>query len=311
MNKLPFSIITPCFNRVDLIAEAVESVLQQDYPDFEHIIVDGGSTDGTLEVLSRYPHLRVISEPDEGIYDAINKGLRLARGEVIGWLNTDDLYPPGTFTAVAKAFNQHPGVQAVMGSAEWFEDRDGERLRTYLFHAVRPHDVWLRVAGYGTTAPNAWFIHRDVYRQVGEYNTAYHLAADREFLFRVALTGLCPDPVDQVVYQYRRHADSATFAHSDSRAPEQGRRRLRALEEELGMLVGLMQIRPMPLAARQALVKTHSERSYRLVATALYHRFWKQALRGAVQAIRRDLLWPLVFFQFAFRRVSEEFREHD
>ena len=82
----------PCLNRVNLIREAIESVLAQDYPNFEHIVIDGGSTDGTLDVLREYRHLKLISEPDNGLYDAVNKGIRLAQGELIGWLNSDDVY---------------------------------------------------------------------------------------------------------------------------------------------------------------------------------------------------------------------------
>ncbi len=79
------SIITPCLNRAEFIAEAVESVLSQDYPNVEHIIMDGGSTDGTLEVLKRYPHLRVVSEPDEGMYTAINKDWISLKGRLLAY----------------------------------------------------------------------------------------------------------------------------------------------------------------------------------------------------------------------------------
>ena len=87
------SIITPTLNRAHFLEEAIESVRAQDFPDCEHLIVDGGSTDGTLEMLARHPHLRVVSEPDRGLYDALNKGLRLGSGEIVGLLNSDDIQP--------------------------------------------------------------------------------------------------------------------------------------------------------------------------------------------------------------------------
>ncbi len=101
------SIITPSYNQGRFIADAIESVNNQDYPDKEHIIVDAQSTDETLDVIKRYahlPHLKWVSEPDKGQSDAINKGFKMASGDVVAWLNTDDYYLPETFSKVAKAF---------------------------------------------------------------------------------------------------------------------------------------------------------------------------------------------------------------
>src|SRR5262249_62250094 len=84
--------------------------------------MDGGSTDGTLDVLDHYPHLRIFSQPDNGIYDALNKGIRLARGEVIGFLNTDDLYEPGIFGSVVQTFKDRAGIRALTGGATIFCD---------------------------------------------------------------------------------------------------------------------------------------------------------------------------------------------
>ena len=98
---MKISIVTPSFNQGPFIGDAIKSVLNQHFDDFEHIIIDGGSTDGTVEVLKSYPHLKWVSEPDEGQSDALNKGFLRATGDVIGWLNADDTYRPGTFREVA------------------------------------------------------------------------------------------------------------------------------------------------------------------------------------------------------------------
>ncbi len=122
MNQSPFfSVITPSFNRVEFVRTAIESVLAQHYEPFEHIIMDGGSTDGTLELLASYPHLRVVSEPDQGLYDALNKGISMARGEIIGQLSSDDFYAPGIFSLIAELFSQNPEADAVSGGARIFE----------------------------------------------------------------------------------------------------------------------------------------------------------------------------------------------
>ena len=103
---MKISIITPSYNQGEFIEKTILSVLNQNYSNYEHIIVDAGSTDKTLEILNKYPHLKWISEPDEGQSDALNKGLKMATGDVIGWLNSDEIYYPGVFIFVNKVFTK-------------------------------------------------------------------------------------------------------------------------------------------------------------------------------------------------------------
>src|ERR1051325_2927905 len=123
--NISLSIITPCLNRAQNVESAIQSVLTQGYADVEHIIVDGGSTDGTLEILTRYPHLKVLSEKDHGMYEALNKGFDLASGEIVGFLNTDDLYADNVFPCAIECFTDE-SIDAVSGKAQIFkEEKDG------------------------------------------------------------------------------------------------------------------------------------------------------------------------------------------
>lgn len=126
------SVVTPSFNQGRFIEETLLSVKKQDYPNIEHIVVDGGSTDETLDILKRYEgtyNLRWISEPDEGHADAVNKGFRMARGEIIGWLNSDDVYfDRGTISAVVEAFEKHPEADIIYGDCAYIWE-DGTILR--------------------------------------------------------------------------------------------------------------------------------------------------------------------------------------
>jgi glycosyltransferase involved in cell wall biosynthesis len=120
---LRISVITPSFNSGKTIARSIESVLSQDYADWEHIIIDGGSTDGTVEIILKYPHLNCISEPDEGQADAMNKGFLRSKGEIIVYLNADDYFLPGAFASVASAFTN--GAVFVVGNILMRDNRTG------------------------------------------------------------------------------------------------------------------------------------------------------------------------------------------
>lgn len=207
---MKISIVTPCLNRCNMIVDAVESVMAQGFPDMEHIIIDGGSTDGTLEVLARYPHLRMVSEPDEGIYDAMNKGIAMANGDIIGHLNSDDVYRPGTLNTVAQAFHEHPEADALCGNAQVVEgntvvlDCSNEACR----------ELTARNALLGLPIINARFFRRRCYEKVGVYNQGFPIVADRDFLLRAVLNGIRSCSIDKVFYDYRMHDGSATFTNS-------------------------------------------------------------------------------------------------
>jgi len=126
------SIVTPSFNQGCFIEENILSVKSQDYPNIEHIVIDGGSTDETVEILERYEgtyNLRWISEPDESHADAVNKGFTMAKGEIIGWLNSDDVYfDRGTISALVEAFQKHPEADIIYGDCAYIWE-DGTILR--------------------------------------------------------------------------------------------------------------------------------------------------------------------------------------
>jgi GT2 family glycosyltransferase len=208
--KMLISIITPCLNRAALIPEAIESVQQQDHP-LEHIVLDGGSTDGTLDILGRYPSLKVDSRADDGIYDALNRGLELSRGAVIGFLNTDDRYEPDILGLVGRAFTSNPDIQAVVGGATIFSD--GAIARE--FPAVPP-GLLLERATVGAPVFNAWFFRRDLLLDIGGFDLRYRFVADRDLLIRMAMRGSPYSHLDRALYHYRMHPGSITLSGRES-----------------------------------------------------------------------------------------------
>ena len=200
------SIVTPTLNRAHFLGEAIESVLAQGVNDVEHIVVDGMSADGTVELLARHPHLRVIREPDRGVYDALNKGLRAASGDVIALLNSDDLLAPGALDAAARAFADR-AVATVVGQAEIFSGtqtvetiRDADALR-----------LCFRNITLGNPLPNARFFRRDLIVRTGDFDIRYRLASDRDWLLRMARQHPREVVLPALVYRYRRHDGSLTI----------------------------------------------------------------------------------------------------
>ena len=310
MSQPLISIITPSYNRVQFIRDAIQSVLDQHYPQVEHIIVDAASTDGTLDVLQEYPHLRVVSEPDNGMYDAINKGIHMARGEIIGLLNTDDLYAPVCFQVVAEGFAKNPAALAIVGGAATFQNNSGPL--EFIRHAspIGSDELWYRLI-QGPPVTNAWFFQKRMFDQTGYFDSSMHFAADRYFLIRVALDhGVRPIPVDEELYYYRQHSGSVTINPLDSRDPRRGLQRIGFLWEDVIALEGFLDRPVLPGEVRRCMRREHGERCYRLAATALYHQQWRTAGRAIRHGFRYDVFWPFIFCEMAIRRLSKEITGH-
>jgi len=119
------SIVTPSFNQADFLEETIRSVLSQDYPHIEYIVIDGGSTDGSIEIIHRYQERLTawVSEPDRGQTESINKGFALAHGDILAWLNSDDTYEPWAVTEAVAFFQAHPEVGLVYGDANFINEK--------------------------------------------------------------------------------------------------------------------------------------------------------------------------------------------
>jgi glycosyltransferase involved in cell wall biosynthesis len=178
------SIITPSFNQGVFIEETIQSVITQDYPHLEYWIIDGGSQDGSLEVIHKYAD-RVtgwISEPDEGQADAINKGFRLAQGEIIAWINSDDLFRPHAVRRAVAALGAHPEVGLV------YSDVDSIDARGELFNRMR-YDQWQLVdlMAFNILGQPSVFFRRSVLEAAGLLDLAYHYLLDHHLWLRMAL----------------------------------------------------------------------------------------------------------------------------
>ena len=206
-----FSIITPSLNGARFLAEMVESVRAAG-PNvaFEHLVLDGGSRDGTREILARYSHLLVVEGADEGSHDAMNRGLALAQGEIIGFINTDDRYAPGILGAVAERFAAEPALDALLGRAFLMAER-GDRWPVLGPYPLCRGGLDLDDLMYGIPCFNARFFRRRVFARLGGFDLHFSFAADRHFLLRLALSGARGEVLDRPCYFYRSHGGSRTL----------------------------------------------------------------------------------------------------
>lgn len=181
---MKISIITVTFNAADTVTATLDSVASQTYDDIEHIVIDGASTDGTQEIVTRHVRTisRFVSEPDAGIYDAMNKGLKLATGEVIGFLNADDVYEnENVLQHVAEHIAQNE-LDAVFGDAVFVDPAHPSRsIRRYRSDRFRPD----RIAWGWMPAHPALFLRRGVYERFGVFRIDYKIAGDFELVARV------------------------------------------------------------------------------------------------------------------------------
>jgi glycosyltransferase involved in cell wall biosynthesis len=212
MTRPLISIITPVLNRVGLIGAALDSVCRAGAVATEHLVVDGGSTDGTLSLLRSRPGIRLVEAPGTGIYDALNLGLHAARGDIICQLNSDDLLSAGSLQSVAEA-DARAGTEedAVRGRALYFADDTGLEARAATLTAefpvpLRPADVAL-----GAPAINALFVRRHLYDRVGYFDPRFRLAADREWLMRAFAASIRIHQIPTYVYSFRLHRGSLTI----------------------------------------------------------------------------------------------------
>lgn len=282
MSFKKISIVTPSLNRGHLLEYAIQSVLRQNYPEYEHIIIDGGSTDNTADIVSKYDHhIRFLRGSDRGMYDALNKGLDLAEGEIIGFLNTDDIYADGVFSIVAQEFEKHP-VSAVAGGATIFREKDSGEIEVVGTYSPRERSL-LEDSTIRSNYFNAWFFHRSVFEKVGKFDIAYRVAGDRDFMLRLCLSGSEYAVVDQLIYQYRWHTGSLTF-------DDTGDKRELVAREHLWM-TGLYLQRRLPRTARKLLVELQIREALEMADRSMKRQEYRQALGYFFESVKFDAVW--------------------
>lgn len=252
MADLPsISVVTPCLNAAGTLPETLASLRAQGYPRLEHVVVDGGSTDGTLELLEAAEGVRYVSEPDRGLSDAFNKGVRMATGDVVGWLNADDTYEPGALHAVGEAFAAHPERIWVTGLCR-IVDAEGREIRkaitAYKRLLLRRYSFAMLLTQNFVMSP-ATFVRRE---ELGDapLDEAFRYSADYDLWLRLAERG---DPIvlDRFLATFRMAEGSLSMSGFETQFREHAENaRTHGQGHPVPLAVNAVMSRAIPLVYR-------------------------------------------------------------
>lgn len=211
------TIVTPSYNQAHFLEETMRSVLEQDYPNIEYIVIDGGSTDGSAEIIQKYESQLAYwqSQKDKGQTDAINQGFARASGEILAWLNSDDILLPGAVTAAVRQLQAHPQVGMVYGDCLWI-NADGKKIG--YFPAAQTDLKKLR-RGYVHIPQQASFFRADLWKKVGPLDDSFYFAMDYDLWTRLAAEAPLLY-VPELWAAFRLHGDAKSIAEDDRCWPE-------------------------------------------------------------------------------------------
>lgn len=284
-----FSVLTPVLNAASTLEESILSVVDQRFEAVEHWILDGGSTDGSREIAAKFSHLHVQNQADRSLYEALNRGAQMARGQWLIFLQADDWLAEGALEAWAGGIAANPAAQVVTGSVEFVRlrggnlvsGRDWEVVKKYTLDSEKRLEVEQVVLGEPML--NGRAIRREFFLRMGGFDLRWRLAADREFLLRAAMAEPASAVMDALVYRYRWHAGSRTLTDFSPHSS--------VLTEENLEIAEVHLARRLQGRVREVLRRWHTAEAVRAFLTSLERGDVPSAVRYGLRGLGRDAGW--------------------
>ncbi len=282
-----FTIITPTLNAGSTLADALASVRDQTSEiDFEHLLLDGGSTDDTLKVAAAFDFVATSSEKDRGLYDAMNKGAARAAGEWLVFLQADDWLAPGALAAWAACIKANPEAQLVTGVPERFERRAGAWVERQSADDAGGQELSVCNIALGDPMLNARTIRKDAFHAAGGFSLDYPYCSDRDFLLQLHQQAARTVSIPEKVYRYRWHEGSRTMNDGNDLAGK--------IAEECLTIAEIWMSR-VSQADRRVLREWHARVSYQQVLRALEDGNLPSAVKSMRRAMGTNPFWPAGF----------------
>lgn len=268
--SMRFSIVTISYNQAPFLRAAIESVLHQDYPDLEYILVDPGSTDGSREIIEEYRDRidEVVYRADRGAADGLNNGFSQVTGDIFGFLNSDDVLLPNALQLVARKFAENPDVELVMGHI-WIIDKNGTRMRRAY---TDPFELKAFVYGACTICQQATFFRARAFRDAGGFNVARRVAWDGDLFLEMLQNSARHIILDEFLGEFRIHDSSITGAR-----------------QHLDMSKAVRKVRFERVVGRSWRLRDELLRCFYLVRKYILQprTFWERLTRGSITRPRK------------------------
>lgn len=218
INFPKISIVTPSYNQGQFIEYNIKSVINQKYPNYEHIIIDNCSTDQTINILENYPHLKWVSDQDKGQSDALNKGLEMATGEIIGWLNADDYYLPSSFHVVVDHLRKNRKSEIVYGDYMWV-DVNGKLIQCR--KEINFDNFIFEYLHFCYIPSTSTFFRRIIIEEGNYFDVNFHFAMDFEYFLRLYKKNYHFSHINKFISAFRLHDLAKSFVHAEKQKIEQ------------------------------------------------------------------------------------------